>query len=102
MENMKIRRHGDVILKTTKNFIIPTEVKLKISNEVHRGNNHLHFLDEPQLIGEHDNKKYLRVISETNIDHNEHGKGNLPVGDYLIEIQTEYDHLKEESKQVID
>ena len=52
--------------------------------------------------GSLDGIRYLRVVEPVTVDHIEHGKGEIPPRDYWVEIKQEYDHLEEESRQVID
>ena len=53
-----------------------------------------------------EDKKYLRVLSDITLEHPEHRiEGQpaiLPIGDYWVEIKSEYDHFIEESREVID
>jgi len=103
MATVELRRHGDVMIKTFDGFKIPSEVKLKKTKVLHQGNNHQHVFKSGEcMAGEHNGKKYLRVKKKAVINHDEHGEGDIPVGDYYVEIKTEYDHFKEESRQVID
>lgn len=101
--NIKIRRHGDVMIKTFEGFKIPEEVNLQSVKVLHGGAHHDHYFSSGlSVVGELDGKKYLRVIENSVIDHDEHGPGPVPVGDYYVEIKKEYDHFLEESRQVID
>lgn len=102
-----MRRHGDVLILTAKGFKIPKEAKLKASKLIHKGTNNSHVIGRGSAaIGEHGGKKYLRVKSAAMVSHvggsATHATKPLPVGDYWVEIQTFYDHLSEEAKQVID
>lgn len=46
--------------------------------------------------------KYLRIVKPVALRHEEHHEVLLPPGDYRIGIVREYDHFKEEAKQVVD
>lgn len=100
-------RHGDVLLMTEKGFKAPKSVKFKASKLVHKGANNSHIISKGiASIGEGDGKKYLRVKSLATVSHvggsATHKPGKLPPGDYWIEIQSYYDHMAEEAKQVVD
>ena len=46
---------------------------------------------------------FLKVSSEKALlEHQEHGRIEIPKGDYLIEKVREYDHFEEETREVID
>jgi hypothetical protein len=100
-------RHGDVLILTNKDFKIPKEAKLKAGKLIHKGTNNSHVISKGSAaIGEHKGKKYLRVKSQSIVSHvggsATHASKPLPKGDYWVEIQTFYDHLAEEAKQVVD
>lgn len=100
-------RHGDVLIFSQDNFKIPKAVKLKAQKLIHQGTNNSHVISKGKsLIGEHEGKKYLRIVDKAIVSHQggsaTHESKSLPKGDYWVEIQTMYDHLTEEAKQVID
>lgn len=106
-QRVDFRRHGDVILLTQKGFEIPSGVEMKASKLIHKGNNNSHVISQgTSLIGEKDGKKFLRITKAAVVSHEggsaTHDSKPLPVGDYWIEIQTYYDHLAEEAKEVVD
>ena len=45
---------------------------------------------------------YLRALKDTVVRHEEHGKIELPEGDYYIGTVREYDHFAEEVRNVAD
>lgn len=102
-----LRRHGDVMILTKKDFSIPKSVKMKVGTLIHKGNNNSHVVEGGQvLFGQFEGKKVLRVKKPTKVSHvggsSTHATKPLPVGDYWVEIQSFYDHLTEEKKQVVD
>lgn len=102
-----LRRHGDVLLLTKAGFEIPRQVKLKAQKLIHKGTNNSHMISKGEArIGEHDGKKYLRIVKAGTVSHiggsATHASKPIPKGDYWVEIQTYYDHAAEESKQVVD
>lgn len=106
-ELIQERRHGDVLIYTKAGFKIPSEVKLKAGKLIHQGTNNSHVISKGKaLLGEFDGKKYLRIKTSSTVSHvggsSTHASKPLPVNDYWVEIQTEYDHLKEEARKVID
>ncbi len=45
----------------------------------------------------------LKVMSDKALlTHEEHGKIEIPKGDYIVRKVMEYDHFREESREVID
>jgi ribosome-associated protein YbcJ (S4-like RNA binding protein) len=106
---VRLRRHGDVLIKTTQGFKVPKGTKLKSMKIVHKGANHDHFISkgEVKISAEVDGKRFMKVVKSAVISHgrgksSEHASKPIPKGDYWIEIQTEYDHLLEEARKVID
>ena len=100
-------RHGDVLIKTTKDFAISKKVKLKAGRLIHKGANNSHLISKGEAsFGESDGKKVMRVKTKATVSHvggsATHASKTLPPGDYWIEIQTFYDHMSEEAKQVVD
>jgi hypothetical protein len=106
----EIRRHGDILIKRMDGLKIPKGTKLKATKLLYAGQNHDHYFSKGVVeIGSNkdDGRNYLRVKKAAVISHGrgdsvEHGDGDLPVGDYYWEIQSEFDHASEESRQVID
>lgn len=105
MGSVDIYRHGDVLIKTTAGFEIPTKAKLKAQKLLHKGSNNSHVVSAG-LIGEYEGRKYLRVKSKAVVSHvggsSTHASKPLPKGDYWVEVQTYYDHISEEAKAVVD
>ena len=102
-----LRRHGDVIILTQKGFKIPADVKLTPGKLIHQGSSNQHVISKgAALFGGDDSKRYIRVEKAATVSHiggtATHDSKPLPVGDYWYEIQSFYDHLTEEQKQVID
>jgi hypothetical protein len=100
-------RHGDVLLLSRKDFKIPKTVKLKAGKLIHKGANNSHVISKGSAIfGKHDGKKVMRVKARSIVTHvggsATHASKPIPPGDYWIEIQTFYDHMSEEAKQVVD
>lgn len=97
-------RHGDVLFWSDK---APKGVKFKTGKLIHKGKNNSHVISKGlAAFGEYEGKKYLRVKKKATVSHiggsSTHGDGILPVGDYLVEIQAEFDHFSEESRRVVD
>lgn len=106
-------RHGDVLLKKTA-----TKTKKRRAQKrgvLHKGAGNDHALVGSFYVREEDGKKFLGILGKTTIVHvmrpsgapAEHGPITLTPkmlgGTELeVDIQLEYDHLSEESRQVID
>jgi hypothetical protein len=50
----------------------------------------------------HEGRRYLRLLEETPLRHEEHNEIKLPKGDYEIRIVREVDHFQELVRPVID
>lgn len=87
-------RHGDVLIKPAK---IPAEAKKQDTQNgivLAEGEvtGHAHRLSANiGALFKYDKKTYLRVTKDrAALTHEEHGKIELPAGDYEVEIQREY------------
>ena len=116
-----LTQQGDVILKKCGTFglfereieSIPADAKAVPGNLVLKGqtNSHALYGGEFQLL-EHSGTLFARVTKPTVLDHvkdhlsgqerAEHHAQWVPVGEYFVDGVLEYDHLLEESRQVID
>lgn len=47
-------------------------------------------------------KRYLRLLKETPLRHEEHDEIKLPSGDYEVRIVREYDHFQDLTRPVVD
>ncbi len=120
--NNIIFQQGDVILKKcgVKGFFIqefddiPAEAKPIKGNLLLKGqtNSHALYGGKFQLLKKGDTV-FLNVIKETKLDHvedhlvkrpkhAEHHAQQIPQGKYFLSPLMEYDHMLEESRQVID
>lgn len=93
--NKKVIRQGDVLL--VKVDSIPV-------NSIQQENNdrvvlasgektgHAHAIYEPEKakLWDHGAERYLQVVENTILKHEEHTAADIPVGNYLVVIQTEY------------
>jgi hypothetical protein len=88
-------QQGDVILTSIKPVILKDE---KSTNLCHTGNNHFHEFNEPILV-----MNDIYVLKKRQVlQHPEHKHISLPEGFYQKTIVMEYDHMLEESREVID
>lgn len=101
---MKWHCHGDVQVKPVDR--IPKDASVTKTDILQWGEvtTHAHRLygDGYTVYETKEKQKYLRIVKPTALRHEEHKEINLPPGDYRIDITREYDHFKEESRQVID
>lgn len=104
---VKIRRHGDVLIKTEKNFNAG-KGKFKPCKILHKGENHDHYFSRGEVVeGLIEGKRVIRVKKDAIISHgrgksSEHKSMPIPKGDYWVEIQSEMDHIKKLKRQIID
>jgi hypothetical protein len=92
--------NGDVIFHKIES--IPSGVALMGGDLIHKGENHHHRISgEFKLYGGQD-VEYVECLSDCELLHEEHKTRTLPAGNWRKTIALEYDHLHEESRQVID
>lgn len=98
---MNLSQQGDVLA-----FEEPFAVKglKKVAGDLlHKGQHHHHRLKGGRFqIYQGEKNRFLRVEKNTQLVHEEHKPISLTKGDYRIGIVLEYDHMAEESRQVID
>lgn len=96
------KQQGDVIIFKTD--MIPSNAKFIETKIIQHGEatGHAHRLDTGEIYEAPDKTKYLRLVTEARISHEEHNTIDLAPGDYRIGIVREYDHFSEEARQVVD
>lgn len=108
---MNYYQQGDVVMIPVAS--IPKEAKDLNTNVLQEGEHtgHAHRLevedlaviDWPKVFQMPTSlQKYFEVKAPTNLNHEEHNTINLPPGLYEVRIVREYDHFKEEARQVVD
>jgi hypothetical protein len=115
-------QQGDCLLKKCGNFPefkknhaeIPKKAKKLKTNLVLKGNTNSHALYGGAFqIFEHEGVRFVKVNMPTKLDHvkdhttrkavhAEHHAQMIEVGEYWLDGVMEYDHQKEEKRQVID
>lgn len=111
-KNMKIGiQQGDVWLKKCgvkgvflQEFeAIPEDAKPVEGKVLYYGDNNTHAFESGKFqMFEKDQVRFLRVTEPATLSHGEHGSHVIEPGEYFLDIVREYDHLKEESRRVID
>jgi hypothetical protein len=103
MENFNIGetviRHGDVHIKLSDKELDGPIIAQCL---LHKGQNHHHNLRGSFRLQENESGKFLQILEPTELYHEEHKTLLIPPGKYSVDIQLEYDHWSEESRQVID
>lgn len=98
-----IFRQGDVIIEDE---MVPSEITEKEDKVIARGEStgHTHRIKsgDAKLLVAPNTVMYIKAYSPTTIGHEEHGDIVLPVGEYSIRMQREYDWYSEEVKNVVD
>lgn len=120
--NITYYQQGDTILKPIGIFgvfekeyaEIPEDAKEIEGNLLLKGNTNSHALYGGEFVlSEKDGVIFLEVIESTILDHvkdhlsakpkhAEHHAQTIDVGQYFLSPLMEYDHIKEESRRVID
>ena len=95
---MKIYIQGDVILKQCEK---PSNIEIQKTDLLWKGQNHHHRIRGKFKIGKSQDKFFVHSKG-CELFHEEHKPVALPDGFYELGIVVEYDHLTEESRQVID
>lgn len=91
---------GDVIYHEEKS--IPVNLKKIAGNLIHQGRDHHHLIDGDFELFDGNDGFFIDAKSTCKLTHPEHKTIELPAGIYRKGIVVEYDHLTEESRQVID
>lgn len=104
--NKYIARQGDVLITLVEN--IPAKLELKKDLVLAEGEmkGHAHRITKGQaelFINATLGLMYLKVLSDTaELFHEEHSSIVLPMGDYEIGQQKEFDWFSEEIRRVVD
>lgn len=103
-KNMFKVTHGDVLFVEIDK--LPSGLTELKTNIVQHGEltGHAHRLHdgEFQLYIDKDGVKYLEVKKSTNISHEEHNTGTIPIGFYRGGITKEFDYETNELRNVMD
>ena len=81
-------RHGDILLEQIKSM--PKRSKVKKGNVIISAS-HDHILEGEGKIYTSDDEMFIKVTGKSNLNHEEHGIIDLPVGVYKVINQVEYD-----------
>lgn len=94
-------RHGDILI--CKVYSIPADAKTRNTNIILEGEvtSHFHRLHGGVIL-EKDDAVYLRVVEDGKVTHEEHNTIALPVGDYQIIRQREWNPYEKAIRQVQD
>lgn len=92
-------QQGDVLLFDV--IEIPASAKLVKTDLLWKGANHHHRVKGKFKIRKENDNIYLESSGCT-LFHEEHKDIKIPKGKYKLDIVQEYDHLLEESRNVID
>ena len=78
-------RHGDLLVTSDK---LPEGAKVKKGNVILSAS-HNHIVEGAAKLYELDDKVFIKVTGKANLNHDEHGKIELPVGVYQVIRQVE-------------
>lgn len=117
---MRYFQQGDVLIKPCGSFgvferefdKIPIEAIEQNSCLVFRGVNNSHAIYGGKFkILDFEGVRFIRIDEPSTLDHvknletmerAEHNAIEIPTGEWFVETVNEYDHLKEESRKIID
>lgn len=120
MENVIIIPQGDCILKRCGDYeqyydgftTIPTEAKEVESPLILKGSTNSHALFGGKFkVFDHENRKFIKVTEPCKLAHvtdlqsmtpAEHHEQTVGVGEWFSDDLIEFDHIKNESRKVID
>lgn len=97
MSKLRFQQGDILIFECAK----PKDVTKLKTDLLHKGQQNHHRLRGKFMIGEINGKRYIHS-KVCELFHEEHKTINIPEGFYSLGIVIEYDHLLEESRQVID
>ena len=98
-------QQGDVLIESAQ---IPTTAKKSNKNRIvlaeGETTGHAHVISDTNncTAFESDSELYLRVTNEVTVSHEEHNHISIAPGNYRVRKVQEYDHFKEEARQVQD
>lgn len=110
-------RHGDVDIIPISNTSlpkIPTEAKFSGKMVMHGESGHKHMIKQGQVLilespiemqipsGTYQVEKFLHILQDTVITHEEHPTLPIPAGDYAVLQEREMDHMAEVERSVMD
>ncbi len=92
---------GDILYFTTS---LPKDISVVENGVILHSDTtgNTHKVHNGLLYRDKDGKMYITAKENTTLTHPEHKDLKLPEGDYELRIVKEYDHLLEESRNVID
>lgn len=93
-------QHGDLLLHKVDS--LPKGAKRLPGKALHKGLNHSHDLVGSFSMHKAGDEIFLKAGKGCALVHGEHKRIEVPAGVYRKSIVLEYDHLLEESRQVID
>lgn len=97
--NMKHLRQGDLLfVKTDKKATGKTQEQLLVAEGEFTGHHHV-LIAETGIIGD---KEHFTLTGKAKLTHPEHDTIELPVGNYIVRLEREFDYIDEELKQVRD
>ena len=103
---MKIFRHGDLLIKKIKDMPKGLkEVKTNIVAEgAFTGHHHTLVTDDNSIAvyQDIDGNKFIGLLKDAKITHQEHKTIELPAGCYEVVIEQEYDPFEQKIRQVKD
>ena len=98
-------QQGDVLIESAQ---IPASAKKSNKNRIvlaeGETTGHAHVISDTNncTAFESDSELYLRVTNEVTVSHEEHNHISIAPGNYRVRKVQEYDHFKEEARQVQD
>jgi hypothetical protein len=102
---MKLYQQGDVVFQQVEAFddknLKPTKSKTIQEGEV-TGHSHVLESENATIYEDSNYNKFVRIMADAVLLHEEHKPINLPPGDYVIGIVREVDHLNNLTRKVID
>jgi len=93
-------QQGDVLLKMQE--VLPKDITELKTDLIHNGDNHHHKMRGDFSVYQNGDDMLVLCRDNCELYHEEHNTIKMPEGLYKKSIVMEYDHLLEESRQVID
>lgn len=97
---MEYYQTGDVLYVKVES--VPKTAEKLQTDLFHKGENHHHKVRGEFEIFKQDDEMFLKCDQQCELFHEEHSTVTIPAGAYQKRIVMEYDHIREESRKVID
>jgi len=104
MKPQKHYRHGDVLFTRIEDLpenVIQMDTKIIAEGEK-TGHNHKFGNEQTLVYKDNEGKKFVTLSTVDTLKHPEHKEMTMPIGNYAVSIEREYDAFNDMEQQVRD